>query len=62
MALVIKNPLTNPGEARDQGSLLGSGRSPGVGDGNLLQYSCLENLMDGGDMWVMVNGVRKNRI
>ena len=46
MALVIKNPLTNPGEARDQGSLLGSGRSPGVGDDNPLQYSCLENSMD----------------
>ena len=32
----------------DQGSIPGSGRSPGEGDGNLLQYSCLENPMEGG--------------
>ena len=34
---------------RDPGSILGSERSPGEGNGNLLQYSCLENPMDGGD-------------
>ena len=42
---MIKNPIANAG---DLGSILGSGRSPGEGNGNPLQYSCLENLMDGG--------------
>ena len=37
--------------ARDLGSILGSGRSPGEGNGNPLQYSCLENLMDRGAWW-----------
>ena len=43
---MIKNPPTNAGGA---GSILGSGRSPGEGNGNPLQYSCLGNLMDGED-------------
>ena len=43
MALVINNPLDNAGDARDAGLILGLGRSPGVGNGNALQYSCLEN-------------------
>jgi len=38
----------NAGDIRDVGSVLGSGRSPGEGDGNPLQYSCLENPMDRG--------------
>ena len=42
---VVKNP---PAIAGDQGSIPGSGRSPGEGNGNLFQYSCLENSMDGG--------------
>ena len=45
MALVVKNPLANAGDTRDMGSIPGSGRSPGVGNGNSLQYSCLENSM-----------------
>ena len=40
VALVVKNP---PANARDTGSILGAGRSPGGGHGNPLQYSCLEN-------------------
>ena len=44
---VIKNPPANAGD-RDAVSIPGSGRSPGVGNGNLLQYSCLENSMDRG--------------
>ena len=40
---MVKNPLTNAG---DVGSIPGSGRSPGVGNDNPLQYSCLENPMD----------------
>ena len=39
---VVKNPPTNVGDARYTASILGSGRSPGEGNGNPLQYSCLE--------------------
>ena len=39
----------------------GSGRSPGEGSGNPLQYSCLENPMDGGAWWATVHGVEKSR-
>ena len=48
VVLVVKNPLANAGDIRDMGSIPGSGRSPGEGNGNLLQYSCLENPMDTG--------------
>ena len=48
MVLVVKNPLTNAGDARDMGSTPGSGRSPGEGNGNSLQYPFLENFMDRG--------------
>ena len=44
----------------DPGSIPGSGRSPGEGNGNLLQYSCLENSMDGGAWWATVHGVKKS--
>ena len=43
---MVKNPPANAEDTRDVGSIPGSGRSPGVGNGNLLQYSCLENPMD----------------
>ena len=43
MALVVKDVLANAGDLRDVGSIHGSGRSPGGGHGNPLQYSCLEN-------------------
>ena len=52
---------TNAGNERDAGSIPGSGRSPGVGSGNPLQYSCLENSMDRGAWWVTVHGVTKSR-
>ena len=45
---MVKNPLANAGDARDVGSIPGSERSPGEGNGNPLQYSCLENPMDRG--------------
>ena len=45
----------------DLGSISGSGRSPGEGNGNPLQYSCLENPMDRGAWWATVHGVAKNR-
>ena len=48
---VEKNPFANAEDARDVGSTAGSGRSPGVGNGSPLQYSCLENPMDRGARW-----------
>ena len=48
-------------DAGDPGSIPGLGRSPGEGNGNPLQYSCLENPMDGGVWWATVHGVSKSR-
>ena len=48
MALVVKNPPANAGDMRDETSIPGSGRSPGGGHGNPLQYFCLEYSMDRG--------------
>ena len=45
----------------DLGSIPGSGRSPGERNGNPLQYSCLENPMDGGAWWAIVHGVAKSQ-
>ena len=45
---MVKNPPANAGDATDADLIPGSGRSPGVGDGNPLQYSCLENSTDRG--------------
>ena len=45
----------------DLGSISGSGRSPGEGNGHPLQYSCLENPMDGGAWWATVHGVTKGQ-
>ena len=47
--------------AGDLGSIPGSGRPPGEGNGNPLQYSCLENPMDGEAWWAIVHGVAKSR-
>ena len=47
--------------AGDVGSIPGSGRSPGVGNGNPLQYPCLENPMDRGAWWATVQGVTKSQ-
>ena len=47
--------------AEDLGSIPGSGRSPGEGSGNPLQYSCLENPMDGEAWWATVHGVVKSQ-
>ena len=52
VALVVKNPLADPGNIRDSGSIPGSGRSPAEGNGHPLQYSCLENSMvEGSSPW-----------
>ena len=61
MALGVKNPPTNVGDVRDTGSIPGLGRSPGVGHGNPLQDSCLENLMDSGAWWATVHRVAKGQ-
>ena len=58
--LVIKNLPANVGDARDSGSIPGLGRSPGVENGDRLQYSCLENSMDKGAWWAIVHGVAKS--
>ena len=55
---MVKNPPVNAGDA---GSIPGSGRSPGEGKGNLLQYSCLENSIDREAWWAKVHGVAKSR-
>ena len=47
--------------AGDLGSIPGLGRSPGEGNGNPLQYPCLENPMDGGAWWATVHGVAESR-
>ena len=58
---MIKNPSANAGDVRDQGLTPGSGRSPGVGNGNPLQYSCLGNLTDRGAWRATVQGVVKSQ-
>ena len=50
VALVVKNPPANAGDIRDVGSIPRLGRSPGAGNGNPLQYSCLENPIDRGSL------------
>ena len=59
-AILIKPD--NPGDARDLGSIPGSGRSPRIGNGNPLQYSFLGNPMERGAWWVEVHGVAKSWI
>ena len=54
--LVVKNPSVNAGDVRDTGSVTGLGRFPEDENGNLLQYSCLENPMDRGAWWAMSMG------
>ena len=53
---VVRNPPTNAGHS---GLISGSGRSPGGGNGNPLQYSCLENPMDGGAWWTTAHGLQR---
>ena len=60
MVLVVKNPSANAGDIRDTGLIPGSGRCPGGGNGNPLQYSCLENPMDREDWQTTVHRVTKS--
>ena len=55
---MVKN---SPANAGDMGLISGSGRSPGEGKSNPLQYSCLESPRDKGDWWVTVQGVPRVR-
>ena len=61
MALVVKNPPANAGGVRDADSIPGSGRSPGGGHGNSLQYSCPESPLDRGAWRAMVHSVAKTQ-
>ena len=57
---MVKDSPANAGDIRDVGSILGSGRSPGGGHGNPLQYSGLENPMDRGAWQTTVHGVAES--
>ena len=61
MALVVKNPHANAGDIRDTSLILESGRSPGEGNGNALQYSYLQNPMNRGAWQATVHRVAKSR-
>ena len=58
---VVKNPPSNTGDSGDLGSIPGSGRSPGGGNGNPLHYSCMENLMGRGAWRATVHRISKGR-
>ena len=61
LALVVKNTPANARDIREVGLIPGSGRSPGGGYGNPLQYSCLENSKDRGASWATVHRVSKSQ-
>ena len=58
---MVKNLPANAGNTGDTDSVPGLGRSLGEGDSSPLQYSCLENPMDGGAWWATIHGVTKSR-
>ena len=61
MVLVVKNFPASAGDLTDVGLIPGSGRSPGGGHGNPLQYTCLENPMDRGAWWASVHRDAKSQ-
>jgi len=61
VSLLVKNPPANAGDIRNVGSIPESGRYPGRGSGNPLQYSCLENPMDRGAWKAIVHKVTKRQ-
>ena len=61
VVLVVKNPLANAGDLKDLGLIPGSGGFPGGGNGNPLQYFCLENSMDRRAWWATVHEVTKSQ-
>ena len=58
---MVKTPPANAGDIRNAGSNPGLGRSPGEGNGNPLQYSCLENPMDRGAWQATIHKITKSR-
>ena len=58
---MVKNLPASAGDAHYVGLVPGSGRSPGIGNGNLLQYSCLENSMERGALQARVHGITKSQ-
>ena len=58
---MVKNPPANAGDISDAGSIPGSGRYPGGGQGNPLEYSCLESPTDRGAWWATPHRVMKSR-
>ena len=60
ISLQIKNLPMDAGDSRDEGLIPGSRRSPGEGNGNLLQYSWLQNSMDRGVQWAIIHGIIKS--
>ena len=61
MALAVKSRPADAGDVRDWGLIPGSGRSPGAGHGNPLQYSCRENPMDRRVWWATIHAVAKSQ-
>ena len=59
---MVKRPPANAGDAGDVDSIPGSGRTPRVGNGNIFQYSCLENPMDREAWWTTVYGAVNSQI
>ena len=57
---MVKNIPASTGDIRETGSISGLGKSPGEGNGNPLQRSCLENPMDRGAWWAIVHRVTKH--
>ena len=60
MVIVVKSLPANEGDLKDVDLIPGLGRSPGRGNGNPHQCSCLENRMDGGTRWATVNGATES--
>ena len=58
---VVQSLPTNAGDTGDAGLVAGSGGAPGEGNGNPLQFSCLENSTERGDWWATVHGVAKSQ-
>ena len=59
---MVKNPPANTGDARDKGSVPGWERPPGVGNGKLFQYPCLENSIDRGAWRATVHGIAESNM
>ena len=62
VVLVVKNPAASVGDTRDAGLIPTLARSPEVGSGNPLQYSCLENSMERGAWWATIHGATEGHI